>query len=95
MFLQAALVTAGNPKAIVFFTAVFPQFIDPHASFLIQFCVLMGAGALIAFSCFMLHAAGGQQIVAIFSRSAVGKYFNKIVGASFVASGIGLAASNK
>jgi homoserine/homoserine lactone efflux protein len=95
MFLQAALVTAGNPKAIIFFTAVFPQFIDPHSSFLGQFCILMGAGALIAFSCFMLYAVGGQQIVALFSRSTVGKYLNKIIGGSFIASGVGLAVSNR
>lgn len=95
MFLQAVLVTAGNPKAIIFFTAVFPQFIDPHSSFLSQFCMLMGAGALIAFSCFMLYAIGGQQIVTLFSRSAVGKYVNKIMGGSFIASGVGLAVSNK
>jgi homoserine/homoserine lactone efflux protein len=60
-----------------------------------QFSVLMGAGALIAFSCFMLYAVGGQQIVALFSRSAVGKYFNKIIGGTFIVSGIGLAASSK
>ncbi len=95
MFMQAALVTAGNPKAIVFFTAIFPQFIEPGSAFLDQFCVLMGTGALIAFSCFMLYAIGGQQIVAIFSRSAAGKYFNKIIGGSFIASGVGLAASNR
>ena len=42
MYLQAAFVTAGNPKAIVFFTAVFPQFINPETSYLPQFCFLMG-----------------------------------------------------
>jgi len=36
MYLQAGFVTAGNPKAIVFFTAVFPQFIDPNAGYLFQ-----------------------------------------------------------
>ena len=37
MYLQAAFVTAGNPKAIVFFTAIFPQFINPNATYLPQF----------------------------------------------------------
>jgi len=31
LYRQSAFVTAGNPKAIIFFTAVFPQFIDPNA----------------------------------------------------------------
>lgn len=95
MFLEGAMVTAGNPKAIVFFTAVFPQFIDPNAAYLPQFSTLMLAGGLIAFCCFMLYAAGGQKIVALFSRASVVKYFNKVIGGTFIGAGIGLAVSRK
>lgn len=95
MFLQAVFVTAGNPKAIVFFTAVFPQFIDPNAAYLPQFSLLMGAGGVIAFGCFMLYAAGGEQIVALFSKATVVKYVNKMIGGTFIGAGIGLAASHR
>lgn len=95
MYLQAAFVTAGNPKAIVFFTAVFPQFIDPDAAYLTQFGMLMGTGGLIAFGCFMVYAIGGQKIVRLFSRATVGKYINRIIGSTFIGAGIGLATSNK
>jgi len=95
MYLQAALVTAGNPKAIVFFTAVFPQFIDTRAAYIPQFCTLMGAGGVIAFGCFMIYAIGGQKVVALFSKAAIGKYINRIIGGTFIGAGIGLAASNK
>ncbi len=95
MYLQAAFVTAGNPKAIVFFTAVFPQFIDPEAAYTPQFCLLMGTGGAIAFGCFMIYAICGQKIAAVFSKAAVGKYFNKIIGGTFIGAGLGLAAGNK
>lgn len=95
MFLQAAFVTAGNPKAIVFFTAVFPQFIDPKAAYISQFGMLMGTGGLIAFGCFMLYAIGGQKIIALFSKAAIGKWVNKTIGTTFIGAGIGLATSNK
>ena len=95
MYLQAAFVTAGNPKAIVFFTAVFPQFIDPGAAYLPQFSILMGTGGIIAFSCFMMYAIGGQKIVPFFSKATVGKYINKIIGGTFIGVGVGLATSNK
>ena len=36
MFLSGFFVAAGNPKALVFFTAFFPQFIDPTQSLLLQ-----------------------------------------------------------
>lgn len=95
MYLQAAFVTAGNPKAIVFFTAVFPQFIDPNAAFLVQSCMLMGICAFIAFSCFMIYAIGGQKIVSLFSQATVGKHVKRIIGGTFIGAGIGLAASTK
>ena len=95
MFLQAALVTAGNPKAIVFFTAIFPQFIDPKAAFLFQAFILLGLGAVIAFGCFMIYAISGQKVVALFSRARVGKHLNRIVGGTFIGAGIGLAAGNR
>lgn len=95
MFLQAAFVTAGNPKAMVFFTAIFPQFINPNATYLPQFFSLMSIGSLIAFSCFMLYAISGQKIVSLFSKDRVGKYINRVVGSTFIGAGIGLAAVNK
>lgn len=95
MYFQAALVTAGNPKAIVFFTAVFPQFIDPAAAYLAQSCMLLGTCALVAFGCFMVYAFGGQKIVSLFSKAAVGKYINRVIGGTFIGAGIGLAVSHK
>lgn len=95
MYLQAALVTAGNPKAIVFFTAVFPQFIDPNAAYMTQSCILLGTCAMIAFGCFMVYAISGQKIVSLFSRTSVVQCVNKAVGGTFIGAGIGLAMSNK
>jgi len=95
MYLQAAFVTAGNPKAIVFFTAVFPQFIDPNVAFIPQCGMLMGTVGIIAFSCFMAYAIGGQNIVRLFSEAAIGKYINKVIGGTFIGAGIGLASTNR
>ncbi len=95
MYMQAAFVTAGNPKAIVFFTAIFPQFIDPNAAYIPQFGMLMGTGVFIAFGCFMIYAISGQKIVALFTKATIGKYINKVVGGTFVGAGIGLALSNR
>jgi homoserine/homoserine lactone efflux protein len=95
MFLQAAFVTAGNPKAIVFFTAIFPQFIDPDSAYLSQSFILLSVGSLIAFVCFMLYAVGGQKIISLFSETNIARFINKIIGGTFVGAGIGLAASNR
>ncbi|WP_353532140.1 LysE family translocator [Cognatishimia sp. WU-CL00825] len=36
-FIQAFLVSAGNPKTVIFLAAFLPQFIDPNASVTLQF----------------------------------------------------------
>jgi threonine/homoserine/homoserine lactone efflux protein len=95
MFMQAALVTAGNPKAIVFFTAIFPQFIDPNSAYLFQSCILLGLCAVIAFGCFMIYAVCGQNVVSLFFKASVGRNLKRIIGGTFIGAGIGLAASNK
>lgn len=93
MYIQAALVTAGNPKAIVFFTAVFPQFISPGAPYLFQCAILTGITGLIAFACFMIYALGGEKMVFLFSSACLGKAIKRIIGTSFIGAGIGLAAA--
>ncbi len=95
MFFQASMVTAGNPKAIVFFTAVFPQFINPGTGYALQCSILLSLMALIAFVCFMLYALGGQKIVSVFSMASVGRLIKRVIGTSFIGAGIGLAASHR
>jgi len=93
MYLQAAVVTAGNPKAIVFFTAIFPQFINPEAAYLPQLFMLLSIGGIVAFTCFMIYAIGGQKIVVLLANARIGKYINRVIGGTFVGAGIGLAVS--
>jgi homoserine/homoserine lactone efflux protein len=95
MFLQSALVTAGNPKAIIFFTAIFPQFVDPAAPYPPQVLILLSLGSAIAFGCFMLYAISGQKIVSLFTNASIGKIINRIIGGTFIGAGIGLAIGNK
>jgi homoserine/homoserine lactone efflux protein len=95
MYMQSVFVTAGNPKAIIFFTAVFPQFINPDAPYLSQFFILVSTCILSAFCCFMIYAIGGQKIASLFSNTSVMKYIRKTIGGTFIGAGIGLAVSNR
>lgn len=93
LFSQAFMVAAGNPKAIVFFTALFPQFIDPDHGGFIQYGLMIGTLAVIAFSCMMLYAAGGQRLAHMICASRFGRWFHRALGGCFVGAGIGLAVS--
>jgi homoserine/homoserine lactone efflux protein len=58
LFTNGFVLQASNPKALLYFTAILPQFIDPHGpiarqilvlattSFVIEFSVLFAYGAL-------------------------------------------------
>ncbi|MEK7736627.1 MAG: LysE family translocator [Pseudomonadota bacterium] len=49
IFLRGFLIQAGNPKALVFFIALLPQFIDPRGSVAWQILVLGASSVLIEF----------------------------------------------
>lgn len=95
MYLQSAFVTAGNPKAIIFFTAVFPQFIDSNVPYLFQFLILISICGFITFNCFMIYAIGGQKIISLFSKATIWKYLKRVIGGTFIGAGLALAVSNK
>jgi homoserine/homoserine lactone efflux protein len=64
-YLQATLTQLGNPKAILFFGAIVPQFLDTHSPLLTQY-VIMFAVTFIGESIILtgygaLAAAGGQM----------------------------------
>lgn len=91
LFTQAFVVTIGNPKAVVFFTALFPQFIKPQQNTMLQFVFILSILLVIAFSCMMIYSYFGQKVTAFFSKAKVRRRFNKVVGGSFIGMGIGLA----
>ena len=93
LFIQSMLVTAANPKAILFFTAIFPQFVDIESTLLIHSLLLLGIVCLIAFICFMIYAIGGEKLFSLLARTGIAKYVGKIFGVSFIGAGIGLASN--
>ncbi|MCP3925820.1 MAG: LysE family translocator [Desulfobacterales bacterium] len=94
MFIQAFFVAFGNPKAIVFFTALFPQFINLEESTLPQFTVLMISMCVIAFFCMLIYSYCGKKVTDLFSKRSFSGFLNKITGLSFVAAGLGILLQN-
>ena len=54
---EGSLVALTNPKAIAFFTALFPVFIDGHRALLPQFVIMTGSMMSISFLCLMAYGA--------------------------------------
>src|SRR5579884_2375279 len=64
-YIQATLTQMGNPKAILFFGALVPQFLDPHANLIPQYVIMYAitfiGESIILTSYGALAAYGGQR----------------------------------
>jgi len=90
LFLQGLLVATTNPKSILFFTALLPQFMTPHAPVLQQFFALtltFATCTVVSHFCYVALARGMSRWFAHETRS---RWFNRIAGALFGALGIGV-----
>ena len=88
MFRQGLLSAVTNPKALLFFAAFLPQFIDPHRSLRMQFAVMAGTFAVTEVITEYLLASMASRIRPWLHRA--GKRFNRACGGAFVALGVAL-----
>jgi threonine/homoserine/homoserine lactone efflux protein len=85
LFRQGLLSALSNPKALLFFAAFLPQFIDPARSLLLQFAVMAGSFAAVEVLTEWLIASMAHRIRPWLAR--VGRRFNQACGGTFVAIG--------
>lgn len=91
LYVKGLLVGASNPKALLFFTAFFPQFIDPAAPQLPQFLVL--GATFVGFELFwlMFYASFASRIGPWLRVRGRARLFNRLSGAIFIGAAVLLA----
>ena len=82
LFQQGALSALTNPKALLFFAAFLPQFIDPARSLWLQFLVMAGTFAAVEIVTEWLIASMAHRVRPWLQR--VGRRFNQVCGGIFV-----------
>ncbi|MEL7013369.1 MAG: LysE family translocator [Pseudomonadota bacterium] len=70
LWLQGFLTSAANPKAVVFFAALFPQFITAEAAFWPQFLILSATYIVVDGLFLSAYGLGSSWIVARFKGDA-------------------------
>jgi threonine/homoserine/homoserine lactone efflux protein len=85
---QGLLSAISNPKALLFYGAFLPQFIDPGRSLFVQFVVMAGTFAATEFLVEYLLARMAHRAQPWLERT--GRRFNKVCGGLFAAMGIAL-----
>ena len=88
LFRQGLLTALSNPKALLFYGAFLPQFIDPGRELLPQFIIMATSFALIEAGVEIMLATMADRIRGLLER--IGKRFNRVCGGLFVAMGLAL-----
>jgi len=90
VFRKAFLVSVTNPKPIVFFTAIFPIFLNPSAALLPQFLTMTFTFMSLSFITLMSFAHFAKYFKFWFSNERRAIIFNRVSGSIFVMLGFGL-----
>ena len=83
LWLRGFITSAANPKAVVFFAALFPQFINPNFSVLPQILIL-GATYIVVDGLFLSAYGSGASWLANRLQSHYKKWIDRIAGASLI-----------
>lgn len=94
-WLSGFIVGASNPKAIVFFTALFPQFIDTQSSLLPQYLILAATFAVMELFWLSFYAGIARRSSEWLTRPGRAKRFNQITGGVFIGAGLLLSSTSR
>ncbi|WP_253450484.1 LysE family translocator [Halomonas sp. Y3] len=92
---QEFLLAAGNPKAILIFTAFLPQFVDPAGSVGYQFLILGALFLMLEWVAIAGYAFFGKALRHWFSRPSMRRLFNRICAGLLGSAGVGLLLARR
>ncbi|QTH73201.1 LysE family translocator [Pseudoalteromonas xiamenensis] len=93
IFKQAFWVTLLNPKALIFVSALLPQFISPTLALIPQVVTLCVVSAVIHFMIYFGYAALASQLKQLVENDEKRQRFNKMSGFTFLIFGVAMLGS--
>ncbi|WP_417347887.1 LysE family translocator [Ferrimonas sp.] len=91
LFRQTLMVGLANPKGLIFFAALFPQFLNPEKPMVPQLLVLCSTFTAVDFIVLNLVAFGGCQLANRLCSTTAQKRFNRLCGLTFIGLGGAMA----
>ncbi len=95
LFLQGLLVQVTNPKALLFVSALLPQFIEPHRSLPLQLVVLLFTTVAVDTVVLSSYAFFARRGIQAFRSSRLSAWLERVFGAALVFFGFRLLLSRK
>lgn len=94
-YLSGFIVGASNPKAIMFFTALFPQFIDPTSDLLNQYLIFASTFVVLELSWLLFYSYLGSTSSRWLMAEGRARVFNRLTGGVFVGAGALLSTMSR
>lgn len=94
-YINGFIVGASNPKAIIFFTALFPQFIDPTANLFSQYLIFAITFIVLELSWLLFYAYLGTKSSKWLLAEGRAKQFNRLTGGVFIGAGALLSTTSR
>ncbi len=89
-YLRGFLVGASNPKALLFFAAFFPQFLNPGFAFAPQFAILALTFMAVELTVLTACSLGVARIAPMLRQSDAMRWVNRVCGGLFTLMGAAL-----
>lgn len=89
-FKQGLFVAATNPKPIIFFAALFPQFLSTDLAIMPQFTVMTAIFMLFSFVSLTCYGFLAHKAKGFLNNPDYAKWFHRISGSLFVGMGVSL-----
>ncbi len=84
-----------NPKVIIFFLSILPQFIDPAADYRWQFCLLVASYGVLVLLIHTVYALGAGRARLWLASERGGRWVRRLGGSVFVGFGVALAGARQ
>ena len=92
VFMRGFWVNATNPKGIIFFAAILPQFIDVARPQLAQYAILAGTTFVVDLVVMLGYTALAARVLRVMRDPGRLRWVNRTLGGAFIAAGIALAS---
>ena len=92
LFLNGLVLQLSNPKALVFFTALLPQFINPHAPIIPQVAILAFTSVVIEFLVQLFYAVLAGRASRLATEPRFARLTERVSGTLLIGAGLGMAA---
>jgi threonine/homoserine/homoserine lactone efflux protein len=85
----------ANPKALVFFVALLPPFIDPRGSMLAQVALLAATSVAIEFLVLLAYGMLAGRLTVVAARPRFQTLANRVAGTMLIAAGVSVVAQRR